>query len=176
MFVEKRTKSGSLHTKKIEFSLKISRQSRITSYFRPAANQSKPVSQSSKSRNPRSFQQHTSAKSNRAKSIPSKCSEKSAILSYKKSTFSRLPTSEISSILPYKMPVISDRLQRSSTRVPFNISASPHACRICSGTFGSNNGLHRHLRAIHFDHAPRHGSEKHRAPGRNIMTRRFLLF
>ncbi|KAG6989857.1 hypothetical protein G7Y79_00062g093350 [Physcia stellaris] len=175
MFAEKRTKSGLSHTRKTESPPKISRQSKITSYFRPAANQSTSISQGSKTPNPRSFQQHTPAESNRAKYIPSKWSEKSAIIPYKTSTFSRLSTSEISSILPYKLPVISDRLDRSSIpRAPFGIFASCHSCRICSGTFGSNNGLHRHLRAIHFSHAPRHESEKHRAPGRNTMAWRSL--
>ena len=156
-------------------SVSSSYQAKITAYFRPAANQSEPISQGSKTPNPRSFQQHTPAESNRAKSnSPSKWFEKSTVLPYKTSTFSHLPSSEISSILPYKLPVISGRLHRSPTlRAPFGISASCHSCRICSGTFGSNNGLHRHLRAIHFGHAPRHGSEKH-APGRNTMAWRSL--
>ncbi|KAG6986564.1 hypothetical protein G7Y79_00077g099560 [Physcia stellaris] len=107
MFAEKRTKSGLLHTKKSKSPPKLSNQTKITAYFRPAANQSKPITQGSKTPNPRSFQQHTPAESNRAKSTPSKWSEKSAILPYKTSTFSRLHTSEISSNSPYKMPGIS---------------------------------------------------------------------
>ncbi|KAG7002277.1 hypothetical protein G7Y79_00028g062980 [Physcia stellaris] len=98
-------------------------QAKITAYFSPAANQGIRISQGSKTPNPRSFQQHTPAESNRTKSTPSKWSEKSAISPYKTSTFSRLPTSEISSILPYKMPVISGRLHRSPTQAPSGISA-----------------------------------------------------
>ncbi|KAG7001534.1 hypothetical protein G7Y79_00031g066490 [Physcia stellaris] len=91
MFAEKRTESGLQHTKKTESSPKVSRQSKITSYFRPTTNQSITISQGSKTPNPRSFQQHTPAESNRAKSIPpTKWSEKSAILPYKSPTFSRL--------------------------------------------------------------------------------------
>ncbi|KAG7009726.1 hypothetical protein G7Y79_00002g008410 [Physcia stellaris] len=172
MFAEKRTKSDLLHTKKTKSS-PVSHQSKITSYFRPAANQSKSISQGSKTPNPRSLNQHTPAESSRTKSTPSKWSEKSAILPYKLPTFSHLPSSKISSILPYKLPVISGRLRRALTpRAPFGISASYHACRICSGTFGSNNGLHRHLRAIHFVQAPRrsHGNtRKHgQEHGRNL--------
>ncbi|KAG6990972.1 hypothetical protein G7Y79_00059g091570 [Physcia stellaris] len=142
MFAEKRTKLGLLHTKKSKSPPKLSNQTGITSYFRPAANQSKPISQGSKTPNPRSFQQHTPAEPTRTKSIPptpSKWSEKSAILPYKTPTFSRPHTSEISSISPYKMPGISC-LQ--SMAAPCNSSAhlpsSPafsHVCRICSGTF-----------------------------------------
>ncbi|KAG6986396.1 hypothetical protein G7Y79_00102g101500 [Physcia stellaris] len=155
-------------------------QTSITSYFRPAANESKPISQGSKTPNPRSFHQLMTAEPSRI--TPSKWSEKSSILPYKTSTFSRPHTSEISSILPYKMPGIS-RFQlmaascKSTARLPASIQASTslsHSCRICCGTFGSNNGLHRHLRANHFGHASRHGSEKHRAPGRNVMARRSL--
>ncbi|KAG6991152.1 hypothetical protein G7Y79_00056g090330 [Physcia stellaris] len=159
------------HTKKTESSPKVSRQSKITSYFRPAANQNKPISQGSKTPNPRSFQQHTPAESNRAKSTPpaKSVSEKSAVLPYKIPTFSRLPASEISSILPYKWSVISGRLPHSPTSNA--ISASCQACRICSGTFESNNALHRHLRAIHFSQAPRRQLEsplERGHPGRNL--------
>ncbi|KAG7008993.1 hypothetical protein G7Y79_00003g008610 [Physcia stellaris] len=166
MFAGKPKRTGLLHTKKTESSPKVSNQTRITSYFRPAANQSKPISQGSKTPNPRSFQQHTPAGSNRAKSTPptpSKWSEKSAILPYRIPTFSRQPTPEISSNSPYKSLSIS-RCKSSicpplspTPRASLNFSGSRHACRICSGTFGSNNGLHRHLRATHFNQEPRHG-------------------
>ncbi|KAG7002006.1 hypothetical protein G7Y79_00029g063020 [Physcia stellaris] len=163
MFAEKRTISGPLHTRKTKSFPKVSHQSKITSYFRPTTNQGPSISQGSKTPNPRSFQQHTPAESNRTKSRPpaQNVSEKSAVLPCKSSTFSRLPSSEISSISPYKSANISRCKSTicpppsSTPRAPSGISASPHACRICSGTFGSNNGLHRHLRAIHFDQATR---------------------
>ena len=176
MFDGKPKRMDLLHTKnqnkKGPSSPKISCQAKITSYFRPAVNQNKTISQASKTPNPKSFHQHMPAEPNRT--TPSKWSEKSPILPYKTSTFSHLPTSEILGVLPYKMPVISDRLPRLPTpRAPFGISASCHSCRICRGTFGSNNGLHRHLRAIHFDQAPRqrhenlrkHDREHRRNPG-----------
>ena len=171
------------HTKKTESFPKISHQITITAYFKPAANQNTSISQSSKTSNSRSLHQHMSAESTRT--TPKKsASEKSAISPYKTSTFFRLSTSEISSIPSYKMPDISYpkvasckfsvHLSVSSTLRAFsNISDSRHTCRICSDTFRSNNDLHRHLRAIHFGHAPRHESEKH-APGRNTMTWRSL--
>ncbi|KAG7008554.1 hypothetical protein G7Y79_00005g016950 [Physcia stellaris] len=162
-------------------SVSSSYQAKITAYFSPAANQGIRISQGSKTPNPRSFQQHTPAESNRTKSTPSKWSEKSTNLPYKTPSFSRLHTSEISSILPYKMPVISRFNPEAETvkisvksptiRASPNISGSRHACRICSGTFGSNNDLHRHLRAIHFRQAPRRHLESPRKrghPGRNL--------
>ena len=71
-----------------------------------------------------------------------------------------LPTSEISSVSPYKLLAISRC--KSSICSPlspaFNaFSISFRTCRICNGTFGSNNGLHRHPRVIHFGQAPRRG-------------------
>ncbi|KAG7008976.1 hypothetical protein G7Y79_00003g008440 [Physcia stellaris] len=185
MFAEKRPKSGLLHTRKTESSPKVSRQPKITSYFRPAANQSTSISQGSKTPNPRSLNQLMPAEMSRAKSTPptKSVSEKSAVLPYKTPTFSRLHTSEISSVSPYKMPGIS-RFQpgaaicKSSVHLPVSptirASSLSHDCRICRGTFGSNNGLHRHLRAIHFDQAPRHGPGKLQERGRNIMARRSL--
>ena len=193
MFDEKLKRTDFLHIKqhikKIECSLKIFNQSKIIFYFRFAVNQSKSISQSSKTSNSRNFQQHMSAESNRVKFIFIKWFEKSIILSYKTSIFSRLSISEISDISSYKMSSISRfqsmiafckftiRLSVSSiSRVSLNISDSRHVCRICSDTFESNNCLHRHLRAIHFDHASRHEFEKHQALERNIMTWRFLIF
>ena len=154
-------------------------QTSITSYFRPAANQSKPISQGSKTPNPRSFDQLMTAEPTRI--TPSKWSEKSTILPYKTPTFSRLHTSEISSISPYKMPGVSC-LQpmaapcKFSARLPVSptirgSSSLSHSCRICCGTFGSNNALHRHLRAIHFSQAPRRHLKSPREcghPGRNL--------
>ena len=182
MFAEKRTKSDQSHIRKIEFFSRVFRQFKITFYFRSAINQSKSITQNSKTSNSRSFQQHTSAESNRIKFILSKWSEKSINLFYKTSTFFCLRISEISNISPYKMPSIS-RFQsmvafcKLMIRLSVSIqvfSSFFHVCRICCDTFESNNDLHRHLRAIHFDHASRHEFEKHRALERNVMTRRFL--
>ena len=65
MFAEKLTKSDCQHIKKRASSSSVFslHQTRITFYFRSAANQSKPISQSSKTSNSRSLHQHTSAKS-----------------------------------------------------------------------------------------------------------------
>ena len=190
MFVEKRTKSNLIHIKKIEFFSKISHQFKITFYFKFAINQSESITQNSKTSNQRSFQQHTLAKSNRVKfNSFNKWFEKSIILSYKTSIVSRLQISEISNISSYKMSSIS-RFQSMIAfckfsillsisfiiRISFDIFVSCHSCRICSDIFESNNDLHRHLRAIHFDHAFRDESEKQRALERNIMTRKFLIF
>ena len=73
------------HVRKIEFFPKISRQFKITFYFRPAVNQNKSISQSSKTSNSKSFHQFMSAKSIRAKSSPfiEIMSERSIVLSYK---------------------------------------------------------------------------------------------
>ena len=177
MFVEKFTKSNLLHIKKrVFFSIVFSfRQISITFYFRFAAiNQSKSISQNSKISNSKNFQQHTLAKSNRVKFtffIFNKWSEKSIVLSYKTSIFSRLRISEISSILLYKMSNVSC-FQSMIAFCKFSIrlfvsfiirvfSNLFHVCRICCDIFESNNDLHRHLRAIHFDHASRHEFEKY---------------
>ena len=163
MFAEKRTKPGLLHTKKTEFFPKVSRQSKIISYFRPAANQSKPISQGSKIPNPRSFHQHMPAKAIR--NTPSKWSEKSAILPYKMPSISRFQPMAALCKSTARLPV------SSIPRACLNISGSRHVCRICSGIFGSNNGLHRHLRAIHFSQAPRRQFENPREcghPGCNL--------
>ena len=136
MFAEKPAKSGRLRTKKGSSSPKLSYQAKITSYFRPAANQSKPISQGSKTPNPRSLQQHTPAESNRVKSLPSKTiSEKPVILPYKLAV--------ISGLKPRTKPAKSSTFTppSSTPRASLNISGSCHACRICSGTFRSNNGL-----------------------------------
>ena len=168
------------HIKKIEFFPKIFYQSKITSYFSSAANQSKTISQSSKTSNSRSFHQHMLAEAIR--NTLSKWSEKSIILSYKTSTFSHRPStpsvSEISNVSSYKLTRIfrCKFVICPSFSSAFNvIFVFSHVCRICSDTFGSNNDLHRHLRAIHFCQASRHDSEKLRAPGRNTMTWRFLI-
>ena len=179
IFAKKRTKSNLSHIKKIEFSSKISRQLKIIFYFKSAANQSISISQDSKTSNSRSLNQFMSAKMSRVKftHFIENVSEKSIVLSYKTSTFFyRLfssSVSKISSILSYKMLVISDRLSDSSI---FNvIFTSCHSCRICNDIFESNNDLHRHLRAIHFDHASRHEFEKHQTFERNIMSWKFLI-
>ena len=179
MFAEKRTKSNQLHIRKIEFFSKISRQFKITFYFRSAINQSKSITQNSKTSNSKNFHQHTFAKSNRVKftfSISSKWFEKSINLSYKTSIFFRLFTSEISSISSYKSIDIS-RCKFSicsSFSFVFNvIFVFSHVCRICSDIFESNNDLHRHLRAIHFRQTSRHEFERLRALERNLENRWF---
>ncbi|KAG7007913.1 hypothetical protein G7Y79_00008g025510 [Physcia stellaris] len=163
MFAEKSMKLGLLDTKKTESSPKVSYQAKITSYFRSAANQSTSISQGSKTPNPKSFRQLMPAEMIRTKSLTpvTTMPEKSAILPCKSSTFSRLPSSEISSVSPYKSPRISRCKSSicppplSTSRASFGISASCHACRICNVAFGFHNRLHRHLRAIHFDQATR---------------------
>ena len=196
MFDEKIKRTSSSHVKhyikknahsRNVFSL---HQISITFYFKFAINQSKSINQSSKTSNPRSFQQHMSAKSNRAKSILSKWFEKSIILSYKTSIFSRLHISEISSNSSYKMSNISDLQSmiafcKSSThlfvssisRAFFDIFVFSHACRICNDIFESNNVLHRHLRAIHFNQTSRRhlkSSSKRDHLGRNLENSWFF--
>ena len=188
MFAEKRIKSDLVRIKKSKSFSKLFNQIRITFYFKFAINQSKSIIQNSKISNSKSFQQHTFAKSNRVKFISftrNKWFEKSIILSYEISIFFRSSVSEITSILSYKMLVISRfnskieivkiSIKSSIIRVFLNISDFRHVCRICNDIFEFNNDLHRHLRAIHFDHAFRHEFEKHRALERNVMTRRFLI-
>ena len=191
MFVEKLTKSNLLHIKKrVFFSIVFSfRQINITFYFRfVAINQSKSINQNSKISNSKNFQQHTFAKSNRVRFtffILNKWFEKSIVLLYKTSIFFRLRIFEISSILSYKMSNVSCfqsmiAFCKFSTRLFVSsiirvFSSLFHVCRICCDIFESNNDLHRHLRAIHFDHAVRHESEKHQAFERNIMTWKFLI-
>ena len=105
-------------------------QSRITAYFMPIANQKTPISQTSKSPNPKSFQQHTPAEPIRpASALP------------EKSAFS-----------PYKKPGISytSRQSRSSSRSSFAWppptsppsfrSRTPdHVCCTCFGHFSFRN-------------------------------------
>ena len=176
MFAEKRTKSNSLHIKKIEFFSKIFHQFKITFYFRFAINQNKSINQNSKTSNSKNFHQFMFAKMNRVKFTLSKKFEKSIILSYKTSIFFHLFISKIFNISSYKM---SNILYSMIALCKFSIdlfisfiirafSCRFHVCRICNDIFESNNDLHRHLRAIHFDHAFRHEFEKH-ALERNIM-------
>ena len=175
MFVKKRTKSNLLHIKKIEFFSKIFYQVKIIFYFRSVAvNQSESINQNSKTSNSKNFQQHTFAKSNRVKFTFftfNKWFEKSIILLYKTSIFFRLFVSKISSVLSYKMLVVSSRLLRAF----FDIFVCSHVCRICNDIFESNNDLHHHLKIIHFDHASRHEFKKHQALERNIMIWKFLI-
>ena len=151
------------HIKKNSSFSKFFNQVKIIAYFKLVAiNQIKTINQSSKTSNSRNFQQHTFAKSNRVKftSFVKGVFEKSIILLYKISIFSRLFTSKISSILSYKLLVISDRLFRSSiSRTFFNNFVLCHNCRICNDTFESNNDLHRHLRIIHFNQTFRSNSK-----------------
>ena len=152
--------------KKNKSSSKFFNQIKITFYFRFAVNQHRSISQNSKISNSRSFHQLMNAKTIRT--IFNKWFEKSIISSYKISIFSRLFIFEIFSISSYKMSSISSFqsmiasckfsiriLVSSISRVCFNISDSRRICRICSDIFESNNDLHRHLRAIHFDQATR---------------------
>ena len=185
MFVEKLKRMNLLHIKyhikKSSTSSKLFNQVKITAYFRSAVNQSISISQSSKTSNSRSLHQHTIAKAIRT--TFSKWFEKSIILSYKTSIFSRLFTLEISSVSSYKSSSISRCISCSfssfTSQASFDIFVFSHACRICSDTFESNNDLHRHLRAIHFDQRSRHCQEKSRESrtlGRNATFRRFLIF
>ena len=148
-------------------------QVKIIAYFTSAVNQSQSISQNSKTSNSKSYRQHTFAKSNRVKFtfLVNKWSEKSIVLFYKTSIFSRRSISEISDISSYKMSNIS-RFQSTIASCKFSIRLSVsiqifssffHVCRICCDIFESNNDLHWHLRTIHFDHASRFESEKYQA-------------
>ncbi|KAG7009248.1 hypothetical protein G7Y79_00003g011160 [Physcia stellaris] len=94
MFDGKHKRMDLLHSnnkaKKQASSPCVSRQAKITSYFRPAANQSKPISQGSKTPNPRSFRQLMPAESIRARSSPhtETMPEKSAVSPYKRPSIS----------------------------------------------------------------------------------------
>ena len=130
-------------------------QINITFYFKFAINQKTTINQNSKTSNSKSFQQHTLAKSNRVKFtfFIKNVFEKSIVLLYKTSIFSRLSVSKISSILSYETFVIFDRLFRSFI---FNvIFVFCQTCRICKDIFESNNVLHYYLRAIHFNQTSR---------------------
>ena len=170
MFAEKPKVTDLVRTKKCTSSPKISYQARITSYFKPAANRNLSISQASETPKPMSFQQHTTAEAIRTTS--SKWSEKLAISPYKIRPFSGR--------LSYAPSARNDPLPSGTPPAPFGISASCHSCRICSGTFRSNNGLHQHLRAIHFgqpsrqrheilrEHGHEHGRELGRKQGRKL--------
>ena len=171
MFAEKSKATGPLHTKKRASSPSVSflHQTQITSYFKSAANQSIRISQGSKTPNSRSFQQHMPA-AVRTEYLPPRktTSEKSVISPYKLAVISRFKP---------KAEIVKTSVKSPTIRAFPNISGSCHNCRICSGTFGSNNGLHRHLRATHFNQGPRHCQEKPREPRalrRNAMFRRSL--
>ena len=163
MFAEKPKIKGLVRTKKRASSPKFSYQARITSYFKPAANRDLSINQASETPNSMSFQQHTPAESTRIKSLP---------------IFTK-PASEKTAISPYKMPSIFDRLlfvpsSRNDSlsspifRAPFDISDFSHVCHICSDIFESNNGLHRHLRDIHFDQVFRQRHEIFRKQDREF--------
>ena len=87
-------------------------QINITFYFKSAVNQNKSISQNSKSSNSKSFQQYTLAKSNRIKFTLNKWFEKSIILSYKTSIFSRLFISKTSSVSSYKLFIVTSMFDR----------------------------------------------------------------
>ena len=57
-----------------------------------------------------------------------------------------------------RMPSTTNDFMNSMLRTSpstSTLSYSVPACRVCSGTFGSNNSLHRHLRASHGSPTPR---------------------
>ena len=58
-----------------------------------------------------------------------------------------------------RMPFTSNDFMTRNLTTSMHIappsSHAVHVCRICYGTFGSNNGLHRHLRASHGSPTPR---------------------
>ena len=131
-------------TKKSKSPPKLSNQTKITSYFKPAANRSPPISQDPKTPNPKSFHQRMPAETPRT-ILPPK------------------PTKpEISTNSPYKMTLISrstplTESSKSSAKITHlqasSISASSqvssHVCRTCSGTFRSSIGLqHAYDRSI----------------------------
>ena len=177
MFAKKFKELNLLRIKKNSSFSRLFHQVKITFYFRSAVNQSKSISQSLKTSNSRSFQQHTFAKSIR--NTLNKWLKKSIISSYKISIFFRLFTSENLSVLSYKLLAIFDRSSSLFTfRVFHNFSTFSHFCRICCDTFESNNDLHRHIRAIHFNQESRHCQEKSRESRtleRNVIFRRFLI-
>ena len=127
-----------------------SEQLRITAYFKPTANQKLSISQDSESSKSKSLDQHMPAEFIRTNF--SKCSEKSAFLSYKMSD------------IFYTKPKVFLQ-SRSSSRFSFtwsSLTSSPssrssssdlHSCCICFGQFSSNNWLHKHLRASHQGHS-----------------------
>ncbi|KAG6990971.1 hypothetical protein G7Y79_00060g092750 [Physcia stellaris] len=99
MFDGKHKRMDLLHSnhqaKKTESSPKVSNQTRITSYFKPAANQNASISQGSKTPKPRSFRQLMPAESIRTKSLPTESLPRTEIMPEK------------SAVSPYKMAPIS---------------------------------------------------------------------
>ncbi|KAG6994224.1 hypothetical protein G7Y79_00046g082750 [Physcia stellaris] len=110
-------------------------QSRITSYFMPAANQKAPISQGLKTPNPKSFQQHTPAEPIRpASALP----EKSAFSPYKKPGISYTSLQSRSSFLQSR----SSFAWPPPTSPPFFRSLTPdHVCCTCFGHSSFRNGL-----------------------------------
>ncbi|KAG6994143.1 hypothetical protein G7Y79_00046g081940 [Physcia stellaris] len=116
MFAEKPKRRSLIHTKKTESPPKLSRQAKITTYFRPATNQNASISQGSKTPNPRSFHQRMPAESIRAKSLPP--------------TFTK-PAPENSIVSPYKMPSISDGIPFTPAPYPYKghaLNGGPNFC------------------------------------------------
>ena len=125
-------------------------QMRITAYFKSAVNQKLSISQDSESSKSKGLDQHMPAEFIRTNS--SKCSEKSAFLSYKMSGISYIKPkiflqSRFSSRFSFTWPPL--------TSSPSSRSPSPdlHLCCTCFGQFSSNNWLHKHLRASHQGHS-----------------------
>ncbi|KAG7005094.1 hypothetical protein G7Y79_00021g049610 [Physcia stellaris] len=142
MFAGKPKRMGLLHTKRGPSFPKVSNQAKITSYFRPAANQSASISQGSKTPNPKSFHQLMPAESIRAKSLPP--------------TFMK-PAPENSAVSPYKMPSISDGIPFTPAPYPYKghaLNGGPNFCSqwtrthqvnqseasLCQGCGDSTNG------------------------------------
>ncbi|KAG7008977.1 hypothetical protein G7Y79_00003g008450 [Physcia stellaris] len=110
-------------------------QSRITSYFMPAANQKTPISQASKSPNPKSFQQHTPAEPFRpASALP----EKSAFSPYKKPGISYTSLQSRSSFLQSRS---SFAWPRPTSPPSFRSLTPDHVCCTCFGHSRFRNGL-----------------------------------
>ncbi|KAG6994032.1 hypothetical protein G7Y79_00048g084280 [Physcia stellaris] len=118
-------------------------QSRITSYFLPAANQKAPISQGLKSSNPKSFQQHMPAKPIRpASALP----EKSALPPYKKPGISYTSLQPRSSFLQSRSSFAWPRPTSPPTSPPSFRSPPPdHVCCTCFGRSSFRNGLFNYL-------------------------------
>ena len=116
-------------------------QSRIVVYFLSAVNQKTSISQSLKSSNSKSFQQHTFAKS--ISLCRSALSEKSIFSSYKKSDFFYISLQSKFSFLQSKFSFARSRSIFSSTSSSFFGSSFSdlHVCCICFDHFSFRNDL-----------------------------------
>ena len=112
-------------------------QFRIIVYFLFAVNQKASISQSLKSSNPKSFQQHTSAKSIRSAFA---LREKSTFSSYKKSSIFYISLSSKSSFLQSKFSFAWFTSSFTSSSF-FRSLISNHVCCICFDHFSFRNDL-----------------------------------